>query len=129
MGTQADKLTDAIESMNELHNDPLPESNMKFETTIAALKNGIETERILPSAMIDTYKRAQKKGLNYDIRKANYAKYDEISFEDIKAFHHKIYSKKPFTYGIVASKKLINVAGLKKYGNVKELTLEEIFGY
>jgi len=38
IGTQADKLNDAIVAMNELHND-LPKSEVSFNNTISGLKN------------------------------------------------------------------------------------------
>ncbi len=128
IGTQADKLNDAIQAMNNLHNK-LPESQLKFNNAKSKVKNSIETERIRPSDFIGGFLAMQKLGLNGDIRKANYAKYDEISFGDIKAFHKEHYAHKPVVYCITASKDKINVNALKQYGKLKELKSTEIFGY
>jgi hypothetical protein len=49
--------------------------------------------------------------------------------KDIKQFHEKEVAGKAYTYCVVASDKKIKVDDLKKEGEVKVLSLEEIFGY
>ena len=49
--------------------------------------------------------------------------------DDIKKFHSNNFADKPFTYAIVASEKKIDMEQMKKLGEVKKLSLEEIFGY
>ncbi|HEX7756377.1 MAG TPA: hypothetical protein VF421_13580, partial [Niabella sp.] len=59
-------------------------------------------------------------------------KYDhlgKITFADIKAFHDRELSGKPYTYCVVASDKKIKTEDLQKIGQVKALSLEELFGY
>ena len=72
---------------------------------------------------------AKNLGLTDDIRKQIYAKVDAVSMADIKNFHQTHFSGKPYTYAIVASEKRISQDDMKKLGEVKKLTLEEIFGY
>jgi hypothetical protein len=52
-----------------------------------------------------------------------------MSFEDVKKFHESNIKGKTYTYCIMGSKEKINLQDLKKYGEVKEVTLEELFGY
>jgi hypothetical protein len=47
----------------------------------------------------------------------------------MKAFHTKYLAHKPYTYAIVASEKKVKMDDMKKYGEVKKLNLEQIFGY
>ena len=56
-------------------------------------------------------------------------KVDAITMADLKNFHQNHFSGKPYTYAIVASEKRISQDEMKKLGEVKKLTLEEIFGY
>ncbi len=128
IGSQADKMNDAVTGMNELLND-LPQSEKAFETAKMGLKNDLETQRITQDGIIFTYLAAQRKGLDYDLRKEQYDAINKLTFADIKNFHGQELSKKPFTYCVVASENRINVEDLKKLGEVKKLSLEEIFGY
>ena len=75
------------------------------------------------------YLAAQRKGLTQDIRKVKYTALDKIGYEELKKFHAENLSNKSYTYCIVASEKKINADMLQKYGEVKKLSLEEIFGY
>jgi predicted Zn-dependent peptidase len=128
VGTQADKLNDAIKSMNELVND-LPKADKLFDDAKTAIKKDIESERITDEGVIFNYLSNQRLGINYDVRKNVYNEVDKLSFNDIKSFAQAKISNKPYTYCIVASDKKINLEDLKQYGEVRKLTLEEIFGY
>jgi predicted Zn-dependent peptidase len=128
VGCQADKFNESVIAMNELLND-LPNVAENINTAKAGIKKDIETERITQDAIIMNYLAAQRKGLTEDIRKKMYAGIDKIGYDELKAFHTANLSHKPYTYCIVASEKKVTEETLKKYGEVKKLTLEEIFGY
>lgn len=128
VGCQADKFNESIVAMNELLNDlPDVEENIKFAR--AGIKKDIETERITQDGIIFNYLTAQQKGLNEDIRKKTYAAVDKIGYNELKQFHSEYIANKPYTYCIVASEKKLSEEQMKKYGDVKKLSLEEIFGY
>ncbi len=128
VGCQADKFNESIVAMNELLNDlPNVEENIKFAR--AGIKKDIETERITQDGIIFNYLTAQQKGLNEDIRKKIYAAVDKVGYNELKQFHSENIANKPYTYCIVASDKKLSEDAMKKYGEVKRLTLEEIFGY
>jgi uncharacterized membrane protein YheB (UPF0754 family) len=110
--------------MNEL-----PEVTENINTAKAGIKKDIETERISQDAIIMNYLSAQRKGLTEDIRKKTYTSIDKIGYAELKAFHAANLSNKPYTYCIVASEKKVTDEMLQKYGEVKKLTMEEIFGY
>jgi predicted Zn-dependent peptidase len=128
VGCQADKFNESIIAMNELLND-LPDvaENIKFARE--GIKKDIETERITQDGIIFNYLAAQQKGLNDDIRKKTYAAVDKIGYAELKKFHTENLANKPYTYCVVASEKKLSVEDMKKYGEVKKLSLEEIFGY
>ena len=128
VGSQSDKFNEAVNGMNELLT-VLPEVPTNFENARTALKKDIETERITQDAIILNYLAAQQKGLNEDIRKKTYADADKIGFNELKAFYAKNIASKPFTYCIVASEAKVKMDDMKKIGDVKKLSLEELFGY
>lgn len=128
IGCQADKFNESVKAMNELLNDlPSVENNMLAARS--ALKKDIETERITQDAIIYNYLAAERKGLNEDIRKSIYANADKLNYNDLKKFHDDNMAAKPYTYCIVASEKKLSDDDLKKCGDVKKLSLTEIFGY
>jgi predicted Zn-dependent peptidase len=128
VGCQADKFNESIIAMNELLNDlPNVEENIKFAK--AGIKKDIETERITQDGIIFNYLTAQQKGLSDDIRKSTYAGVDKIGYSELKKFHSEYIANKPYTYCIVASEKKLSNDDMSKYGEVKKLSLEEIFGY
>lgn len=128
VGSQADKMDEAVAGMNELLNT-IPQSETALITAKKSMKQEIETARITQDGIIFSYLGAQKMGLNKDIRKDVYNAIDKLTFEDVKKFHQQNLANKPYTYCIVASDKKVSKDDLKKYGEVKVLTLEEIFGY
>ena len=128
VGCQADKFNESIVAMNELLNDlPNVAENIKFAR--AGIKKDIETERITQDGIIFNYLTAQRKGLTEDIRKKTYTAVDKIGYSELKQFHSEYIANKPYTYCVVASDKKLSEEAMKKYGELKRLSLEEIFGY
>ena len=72
---------------------------------------------------------AKKLGLHHDTSKDVYDNIDKLTFADIEQFYNKNYKGATYHYMVMGSKEKINVEDLKKYGEVVELTLEDIFGY
>ena len=128
VGTQSDKFSDAVNAMDELHTT-LPLSEKLFETAKISLKNSISTSRITKSAILFSYLKASKQGIDYDIRAKTYSNINNFTLDDLKAFHSKYYSNKAFTYSILGDKNKISPKDLEKIGTVKNLSLEELFGY
>lgn len=128
IGTQADKLNEAIEGMNDLLTT-VPESQKVLQVSKLSIKNRFETERYNGDDVIYQYLADQRLGLTSDLRKDVYQKFEKISFADLQKFAGDNISNKPYTYCIVASEKKVKPESLEKYGEVKKLSLEEIFGY
>jgi len=128
VGSQADKFNDAVGAMNELLTK-MPELPANLDLAKSQVKKDIQTERIEQDDIIYRYLAAKELGLKDDIRKTIYTSVDNISMNDVKNFHATHFSGKPFTYALVASEKNVKMADLQKIGEVKKITLEELFGY
>lgn len=128
VGSQADKFNDATTAMNELLTK-LPELPANFELSKNQVKKDIQTERITEDGIVFSYLAAKQLGLNTDIRKQIYHQVDQITLNDLKKFHQTNFSGKPYTYAIVASDNKVKEEDMKKLGEVKKLSLEDIFGY
>ncbi len=128
VGSQSDKFQDAVASMNELLTK-MPELSVNLDLAKTGVKKDIQTERITQDGIIFRYLAAQQLGLKDDIRKQVYNNVDKISMNDLKTFHQTHLSAKPYTYAIVASEKRLPITELSKIGEVKKISLEELFGY
>ena len=128
VGTQADKLNEAIGSMNELLTD-LPESRKVLDVAKENIRKSLETDRITNENILFSYLNAQRKGLDYDARKTTFEAVGSMNFDSIKKFHDEELKNKPYTYCVVASEKRVSEEDLKKYGDFTKLSLQQIFGY
>ncbi len=128
VGSQADKFGDAVGAMNELLTK-MPELSDNLELAKSQVKKDIQTERVMQDDIIFRYLAAQQLGLKDDIRKEMYTSVDKITMADVKKFHATHFSGKPYTYALVASEKNVKMDDLKKIGEVKKISLEELFGY
>jgi len=128
IGTQADKQKEALDALVNLLNN-LPESEESFKNAKKAILNKIESNRITKERILFNYLAAQRKNLDYDIRKDVYTRVQDMTFDDLTAFHIKYVKGKKYNIAVVGDRKKMNFTALGKYGEVKELSLNEIFGY
>ncbi|MCB9233616.1 MAG: insulinase family protein [Bacteroidia bacterium] len=128
IGTQADKLHEAIAGMNELLEE-MPLSENLFQGSKTAILNRLETERTTRTSILFSYENAMRKGLDYDLNRMIYTEVPKMNFDQVKQFHQTYISGKPHTLLILGSKNNIDLKSLQQYGDVTELTLEQIFGY
>ena len=128
VGTQADKVDNAMTAINELVNT-MPKSEKLWETSKGAIKSEYESKRITKADILFNYQNAQRLGLNYDYRKDIYNSIDKISLNDVEKFHNAHFKDKTWSVKVLGSKDKVDMSILKKYGKVVELNLKDIFGY
>ena len=128
IGAQADKLPEAIPAMNELL-DKLPESEILLANCKASIKSQIENNRTIGTNILFAFDNAVKWGYKEDPSKAVYQNIDKITFKDLENFHTSCYSKKPYAYFLISKSDNINMADLEKFGKLRILTFDELFGY
>lgn len=128
IGTQADKTETAIIEMEKLI-DSIPYSETLFNNAKNAIRQKLESQRILRSSVLFTYEKNRKLGIEGDIRKDIYQKLPGLSFEDIVAFKDQYISGQPRKILIIGSKENLSEEMLTQFGEYTEVTLEEIFGY
>ena len=128
IGTQADKLPEAMAGLFLLLND-MPASELTYNSAKDNLIQKLNTERITKAGVLTSYLSAQKLGLDHDIRKDIYEKAKTLSLEDIQKFQAENVKDSKYTILVLGDKNKLDIETLQKYGNLKYLTLEEIFGY
>jgi predicted Zn-dependent peptidase len=128
IGTQIDKLPEAMKAMTGLFNN-MPESEKAMNSSREAIINKIRTERITKSMVLFNYLNAEKFGLTYDIRRDVFEKVPKMTFADLKAFQQKLIKDKKFTIMVLGKKADLDMNTLSTYGKVTSLELKDVFGY
>ncbi|MBL4653983.1 MAG: insulinase family protein, partial [Flavobacteriales bacterium] len=129
IGTQNNKLGSAIGAMMELLN-AIPEGTdgMFEESRISSMKK-IESERIIKDRLYWDYRTLEDRGIDYDIREEVYEKLKTMTMEEMKTFFNENIAGSTYVYCVIGKKSEMDMETLNKLGTVKELTLEEVFGY
>jgi len=128
IGTQIDKLPEAMKAMTGLFNN-MPESEKAMNSAKEAIINKIRTERITKSQVLFNYINAKKFDLAYDIRKDVFNRIPSMTFSDLKAFQEKYVKNKNFTIMVLGNKAQMDEKALSTYGPVSHLDLKTVFGY
>ncbi len=128
IGTQANKLKDAVDAMQTLMNN-MPEAEGQFASAKDAALKKIESERIVGSSIFWNYEAAKERGLDYDIRKDVYAKVPAMQMKDLKAFFAENIQNRKYTYLVLGNKNSVDKKVLQTLGEVEELSLQKIFNY
>jgi predicted Zn-dependent peptidase len=128
VGTQADKLETTMKQMSNLLNN-MVEVQKQFDGAKTSVIKNLQSEWITGSDIFNAYDRAQKRGLNYDIRKEIYDKVQGITMTDLHHFFDTQVKGKTFNYLVIGKKDNIDFKVLQSLGEVKELKLDDVFGY
>jgi len=128
IGTQADKLKEAMAGMTDLLNN-MPESEKSFELAKKAALEKIRTERITKASKLWNYETALKRNVDHDLREDIYKAVPNMTMADLKAFHEEYIKNGEYNIMVIGKKSGLDIAALEEYGAVTDLNLEELFGY
>lgn len=128
IGTQADKLMDAIAGMDSLLRF-MPVIQNRLELSKESIQNTLSSERINRFGILSTARYWKKMGITVDPRKKVMDLAPQFTMEQITTFHRDHIASKQRTLVIVGDRNKLNLNGLQKIAPVKELSLQEIFGY
>jgi predicted Zn-dependent peptidase len=128
IGTQADKLADAMQGMTELL-DVMPEAEANMNNAKEGIEQKIRTERLTKSRVLSEYENAQKLGVDYDLRKDVYNQVENFDMSSLQDFHNSHISSGTRVVMVLGSKDDLDLEVLQQYGEIKHLTLKDVFGY
>ena len=128
VGTQANKIPEAVDAMMELMTD-MPEDQNQFNNAKEATLKKIAAQRITKASIFWNYERLQKRGLDYDIRKDLYNNLKNMSLEGLNAFFDERISGESYNIMVIGNKKDIDFKALSKLGEIEELDIDYLFNY
>jgi predicted Zn-dependent peptidase len=134
VGTQADKIKDAVPAMNEIVNN-MPITQDQIVNAVEAIIKKTETDRMTRDRVYWTYRANKKRGYEKDLREDSYQYYTKLSSDKnavtaaLKSFQEKTIKDRKYTILVLGDKKRLDMNYLKSLGQFEELTLEQVFGY
>lgn len=128
VGTQANKLEQAVDAMMELMND-MPEADKQFQAAKESTLKKLAAQRITKSNIFWSYERLQKLGIDNDNREAMYNTIKDMTMSDLKTFFNKNIKGESYNVMVIGNKKDLNVKSLQKLGKIKELEVDYLFNY
>jgi predicted Zn-dependent peptidase len=128
IGTQANKVTEAVDAMLVLMND-MPESEQQFITAKESALKQIAAQRITKSNIFWNYERLQKRGLDYDNREEIYKQIQNMTLEDVRDFFNTSIKGEDFSVSVIGNEKDMDMEALKKLGKLHVMDVDYLFNY
>lgn len=126
--TQNDKLLDALNAYEELFND-MPKAEANFKLAKDALIAGSRTARTTKFGIINAYLQCERMGWKEPLTKQNFKAYQKMTMDDLVNFQKQNIKGQTKTYLLLGKESEMDFNALSKFGKVKKLTLDQIFGY
>jgi len=128
VGTQADKLPEAVAAMSQLIQEP-PRAEDAFAASKQALKTQYEADRLTREGVLMSYLREEQLGYDRQRNAQIYEALPTLAYQDISDFHAQYIKGRNFHLLVIGDREQVDLEALSQYGTVQELSLEEIFGY
>lgn len=128
IATQNDKMKQAIQAFDEIINN-MPESEPAFDIAKESIIGRIRTERTVRDQVLWSYLSDRELGLTEPSTRLVFEKIQDMTLQDVKAAQEKWVKGRKYDYAILGDIQDLDTKYLRTLGNVKVLSLEEIFGY
>ncbi|WP_323788874.1 M16 family metallopeptidase [Psychroserpens sp.] len=128
MGTQANKMPQAVEAMMELMTN-MPEAEEQFNAAKEATLKKIAAQRITKSSVFWNYERLKKLGIDNDNREEMYNTIKNMTMDDLRSFFNTNISGESYNVMVIGNKKDIDFSALNKLGKVQEMDVDYLFNY
>jgi len=104
-------------------------AKQQFEGAKTSALKVIASTRITKENIYWSWDAAQRRGLDYDVRRVNYERIPAITIEDMKTFFDREIKGRPYHYCVIGKSAGMDLKVLEKLGPVTKLTREQLFGY
>lgn len=128
VGTQHDKLYEAIKAMNVLMNE-MPKAELQFNGAKDAVLKQLESSRTTGDDIYWTYEAHKKRNLDRDLNYTIYEAAKNMTLSDLFKFFDQHIKDKKFSVCVIGNPENLDKKVLNSMGELKELSLEELFGY
>ena len=128
IGTQANKLPQAVDAMLELLNN-MPEAEEQFNNAKDAALKQIASQRITKSNIFWNYESLLKRGIDYDYREEMYNEIQKMTMADVSSFFKENVKGQNYSVSVIGNKNDLDLKALSKLGKVHEMDIDYLFNY
>jgi len=128
VGTQANKLPEAVDAMLELMTD-MPKAEKQFQSAKESVLKRIAAERITKSEIFWNYESLKNRGIENDNREEIYKEVENMTLDDLANFFNDNINGTDYTTLVIGNKNDLKVDALKKLGKITELDVDYLFNY
>ena len=128
VGTQVDKMPTAIHAFKDMLT-VMSKSEKAFELSKEYVLNNMRSERITKSGIFWYYMSMKDLGLDFDIRKPLFETIRTMKLEDVQTYFDEHIKPAGYSVLLIGKRDRVDFNYLKTIAEVKELSLEELFGY
>ena len=128
VGTQANKLDQAVDAMMDLMND-MPEAEDNFNTAKESTLASMAADRVTKSNIFWSYERLKERGLTENNKEEIYEAIKGMTLEDLSSFFKDNIKGGSYDVMVIGNKNDVNVKSLSRLGVVKELEVDHLFNY
>ena len=128
IGCQADKTPEALGAFLELI-DNMPESPERFEAAKTGLINQYRTSRLDFRTILGEVRKWESQRVAVDPRAWRFERIQQSSLEGMLDFYREHIQGRPKLISIVGDKSQFDLASLEQYGEIVELSAEDLFSY
>lgn len=126
IGSQNDKAVEATAAFVDLF-DNMPRSSDRFEDAVNAQINRYRTSTIGFRQIPGTVHAWQQLGLSGDPRRQRFAQLQEMTLEDLLQFQQSHVANRAKLISIVGDTSRIDMDALAELGDIRELTVDDVF--
>ena len=128
VGTQANKMDQAMNAMLELMND-MPEAEENFKAAKESTLKQMAAERTNKTNIFWTYEGLKDRGMTENNKKEMYEAIQKMTIQDLKNFFNDNIKGSNYDLMVIGNKNDVDIKALEKFGNVKELDVDYLFNY
>lgn len=125
IGTQADKLIEAIDGMRDIFS-VFPSVPSTFESSKANVVSEFETERVVGWDALMTYKWMRKLGYSENTAPARYRAAKSATFNDMRNAYNRYVRGRLRTVYVIGNASKLDTSALRKYGAVRMITADDV---
>ena len=128
VGTQPDKVSDALPTLMNLLED-MPVIEVGIEQARLSLLQRIESDRIPPRRLYWEAQGSWDVNLEHDILSNIYDQLQVATTRDLLDFHERYVKGRNYNIVVMGDRATTPLTYLEQFGEVQELSLEQLFGY
>lgn len=128
IASQNDKLRNSSEAFKDIIEN-MPESESAFAIAKDGLISRFRTKRVTGMSVLNLYRQCRRMGLAEPVDKAEFEALQDMTLEDVKAAQQKWVAGRNYVYAILGDPNDLDKNFLQTLGPVRNVSLEEVFGY